>query len=182
MQIAVRDAVPADAAAIARVHVDTWRTAYAGILPDAFLAGLAYAASESNWSQAFTANRPDTCMVVAETAAGEVVGFAFGAPEREGNPVYRGEVFAIYVLAAYQRKGVGQRLLAGAARRLRAAGMASMLLWVLRDNHAARRFYAALGGEFVAEKAITIGGTDLMEVAYGWRDTTALAFEHDTCA
>ena len=182
MKIRIRKATPSDANGIARVHVDTWRSTYAGILPAEFLASLAYADSESNWSQAFTANRPATCMVVAETAAGEVVGFAFGAPEREGNPVYRGEVFALYVLAAYQRKGVGLRLLAGAARRLRATGMESMLLWVLRDNHAARRFYAAMGGEFVAEKAITIGGTKLMEVAYGWRDTAALVFEHDTCA
>ncbi len=68
--IRTRRADPSDAGAIARVHVDTWRTAYAGILPAAFLAGLSFAEREAMWSQALTADRPTTCMVVAETDGG----------------------------------------------------------------------------------------------------------------
>jgi len=33
----IRDAEPEDAADIARVHVDTWRSAYRGILPASYL-------------------------------------------------------------------------------------------------------------------------------------------------
>ena len=50
-----------------------------------------------------------------------------------------------------------------------------MLLWVLKDNHPARRFYELMGGEYVAQKTITIGGTDLIEMAYGWKDITEIA-------
>ena len=129
------------------------------------------------WLQALTAGPPATSMLVAETEEGEIVGFAYGAPEREGNSLYRGELFAIYVLEAYQRTRIGRRLFTAAGQRLQTAGLDSMLLWVLRDNHPARRFYELMGGEYVEEKTIKIGGTDLIEVAYGWKDITKIVIE-----
>ena len=175
MEIRIREANPIDAGAIARVHVDTWRTAYAGILPAEFLAGLSYAEREQMWKRALTADRPATSMLVAETHGCKIVGFAYGAPEREGNPLYHGELFAIYVLQGHQRSGVGRRLFSAMARHFISQDIDSMLLWVLEDNHPARRFYELMGGEYVEQKTITIGGTDLMEVAYGWNDITEIA-------
>ena len=117
-------------------------------------------------------------MFVAETEAGEIVGFANGAPERECNPLYRGEIYAIYLLAAYQRMGVGRRLFSAAARRLHKAGFDAFLLWVLKDNLPARRFYESLGRDvYLTEKTITIGETHLIEVSYGWRDTADITGE-----
>jgi hypothetical protein len=46
----LREARPADAAKIARVHVDGWRTTYRGIVPDDYLAALSYEAQERSWS------------------------------------------------------------------------------------------------------------------------------------
>jgi ribosomal protein S18 acetylase RimI-like enzyme len=175
--IAIREACPADAAAIARVHVDTWRTSYASILPAEFLAGLAYERSESIWGQALTKELPHSCMLVAETAADEVVGFVFGAQEREDNPLYRGEIFAIYVRAAHQSKGVGRRLFSNMVRHFVSEGIDSMLLRVFKDNHTARQFYASLGGTYLKEKPIKVGDSEMIEVAYGWRDITGLADE-----
>ena len=177
LEIRIREADLIDAGAIARVHVDTWRTAYAGILPVEYLAGLSYADREQMWKQALTAGPPATSMLVAETDGGEVVGFACVAPEREGNRVYRGEIFAIYVLQGHQRRGVGRRLFSAMAHHFLKHGINSMLLWVLEDNHPARRFYELMGGEYVEQKTITIGGTDLIEVAYGWKDITEIAVQ-----
>ncbi len=70
LAIRIRKADTTDAGAVARVHVDTWRTTYAGIMPAEYLAGLTYAEREAMWSQALTADRPTTCMVVAETDDG----------------------------------------------------------------------------------------------------------------
>ena len=100
MEIRIRRAEAADAGAIARVHVDAWRTTYAGIVSAEFLAGLSYADREQMWKQALTAGPPATSMLVAETEEGEIVGFAYGAPEREGNLLYRGELRAIRHLRA----------------------------------------------------------------------------------
>ena len=71
--------------------------------------------------------------------------------------------------------GLGRRLTGAVADRLSEMGLASMLVWALRDNTQARHFYEALGGELVREQEITIGGSPVTEVAYGWQDIARLA-------
>ena len=175
MGIRIREAVPADAGGIASVHIDTWRTSYAGIVPDEHLAGLSYDDREAVWGQILSRDKPAQCNMVAETEGGDIVGFAGGGPEREGDEVYRGELYAIYLLESHQRRGVGRRLACAVAHGLLSAGLDSMLLWVLEDNRRARRFYESLGGVVVGRKSIEIGGAALVEVSYGWKDITGLA-------
>ena len=175
MDVRIREAVATDAGPITRVHIDTWRTSYAGIVPDEHLTGLSYERREAVWVHILTSDRPTECNFVAEKCGGEIVGFAGGGPERDGDSIYRGELYAIYLLQEYQRGGVGRRLACAVARGLLAVGFDSMLLWVLEENHPARRFYESLGGRQVGRKTIEIGGADLVEVSYGWRDITSLA-------
>ena len=141
------------------------------------LAGLSYPDRESRWNKILTTDQPATSYFVAETDVSEIVGFASGGPEREGNQTYRGEIYAIYVLKEYQGQGIGRRLVSAVAQRLLVNGLGSMLAWVLTDNQPACRFYESLGGEQVGRKKTTIGGTDLEEVAYGWRDIARLKLE-----
>jgi len=70
----IRTAEPRDVDSLARVHVDSWRSTYAGILPDGFLAGLSYGDRESFWDQVLTTARPTVSNFLAETESGEVVG------------------------------------------------------------------------------------------------------------
>ena len=46
----MRRAVPDDAAAIARIHADTWRDTYSGILPDRFLLNMSTTRERGDWS------------------------------------------------------------------------------------------------------------------------------------
>ena len=177
MYIRIRTANPTDAGPLARVHVDTWRTTYAGIVRAEYLAGLSHRVGESRWGEVLAADRPAKSNFVVETDGGEVVGFAGGGPEREGNPIYRGELYVIYLLEEYQRKGVGRRLVSAVAQRLLIDGFDSMLVWVLEDNHPGRRFYESLGGTLVGRKTVTIGGADLVEMSYGWRNIADLLVE-----
>ena len=103
-----------------------------------------------------------------------MVGFAAAGPERSGDPNYRGEIYAIYVSPSHQRRGCGRELMTAATRRLATAGFASMLLWVLEDNAAARAFYAMLGGVVLRRQPIQVGDAELTEVAYGWSDLAVL--------
>ncbi len=173
MGIRIREANPADAGAIARVHVDAWRTTYAGIVPDEYLAGLSYQDGESRWARILTMDKPAASNFVAEADGGEIVGLAGGGPEREGDRTYQGELYVVYLLEEYQRKGVGRHLVSAVARRLLSDGFDSMLVWVLEDNHPARRFYESLGGEPIGRKNRPTGGADLVAVSYGWREITA---------
>lgn len=168
-----RQAQRTDARAIARVHVDTWRTAYRGIVPDDYLRQLSYDRREDVWTSRLSDGEPSCRVYVAEDASGQVVGFADGGPERSGDPVYRGELYAIYVLAHFQHLGIGQTLVRLVATHLADHGMPSMLVWVLARNPA-RRFYAALGGREVRRRRLEVGGRTLVEIAFGWEDTAPL--------
>jgi GNAT superfamily N-acetyltransferase len=169
----IREANAADAPAIARIHVESWRTTYRGIVPDDVLENLSMERRERFWAEILRAPDGSGFAYVVEDDTGAVVGFAAGGPERENDPRYTGELYAIYLLAGQQGKGVGRRLARAVAERLAAMGHGGMLVWVLAANPACR-FYAALGGMPVWEKTITMGGASLTEVAYGWADTHAI--------
>ncbi|HET7081715.1 MAG TPA: GNAT family N-acetyltransferase [Chloroflexia bacterium] len=169
----IREAGPGDIPAIARVVVDTWRTTYRGILPDAVLANLSYAQREQVWMRALENQENPATMYVAETETGEVVGVASGGRTDPPEARYQGELAAIYILAAYQGHGLGRRLLAAVAEGLAARGLTGLLVWVLADNPACR-FYERLGGRRVYEKPVEVGGVPLPLAGYGWADATIL--------
>lgn len=173
--VVVREARPADARGIARVHVDTWRTSYAGIIPAAFHDS--HRTREKLWAEVLAVPEAGPWsgdfVYVAALRGKDVVGFAHGGPERTGNPTYRGELCTLYVLQASQRRGLGSRLTAAVAGRFVRDGVRSMLVWVFRDNPA-RRFYETLGGRVVGTRMRTIRGLAVEEVAYGWTDVAPL--------
>ena len=169
----VRPAELDDAPAIARVHVATWRSAYRGLLPDDFLASLSQAHYEERWRR----NLSDGAarIYVAEDVDG-VVGFASGGPERAGEDGYAGELYAIYILENAQGRGHGRRLVQAVVGGLRELGRRNMIVWVLRDNSAARGFYERLGGVYVRAQPITIGSAVLQEVSYGWKSLDDISY------
>lgn len=175
----IRTATVADAPSIAKVHVESWRSTYRGIVPNEFLDSLSYVQRERLWRDILSEPVPDTFVFVAEDESGTIVGFVSGGRERSGDTTYTGELYAIYLLEAYQRQGIGRQLTIALVRRLIEAGVSSLLLWVLAENPS-RRFYEALGGQPVYEKTVTIGGAPLIEVGYGWREAGVITGESET--
>ncbi|WP_322807079.1 GNAT family N-acetyltransferase [Thermanaerothrix sp.] len=173
----IRPATPKDAQGIAWVHVDTWRAAYAGLIPANVLAQLSVEHDAQQIRAWIAQPRAGSFWWVAEKM-GSIVGFASGGPERSGDEIYRGEIYALYVLPAFQRQGIGRQLVVASVQSLLQSGLTSMLIWVLAENHPARAFYARLGGQPVREQMITIGGTSLREIGYGWGDIKPL-FNHE---
>lgn len=169
----IRDARPEDAASIARVHVESWRTTYRGIVAADYLAGLSLEARQTMWAEALRNPARGTCRFVAEDASGGVIGFAAGGPVRDGVPTYEGELYAIYLLEGWQGQGIGRMLAAAVAERLAGSGLRSLLIWVLAGNPA-RGFYEALGGQKVLEQEVRIGDERLTEIGYGWTDINVL--------
>src|SRR5919201_2498535 len=154
----IRAAAPADSEAIGRVHVETRRSAYRGLISDAYLAGLSPAERAARW-RTFLADRdPARVLLVAEDDVDAVIGFAAAGPERSGDLKSRGELYAIYVTPSHQRRGCGRHLMRAATHRLAVVGFPSMLLWALDANAPARAFYEVLGGIVLRRQPIEIGG------------------------
>lgn len=174
MPVVIRPATAGDAEHIARVHVDTWRTTYRGIVPDEALANLSYERREQVWrAAAAQSGQGGRSLFVAEDA-GHIVGFASGGPEQTGDALYKGELYAIYVLQASQGQGIGRLLVHRVGEALISAELSTMLVWVLAANSGARGFYEVLGGRLVREQSVEVLSATLPEVAYGWHDLPSL--------
>jgi len=168
LSVHIRKAVVADAAAIARVHVDSWRTAYRGIISDSYLATLSYDQRRNGWKDVIE-NERSFVFVAEEERPGLIVGFVNGGKERSKNSDYTGELGSIYLLEDYRGQGIGQRLVITLVKKLIESGNNSMLVWVLAKNPY-RKFYEKLGGKYVRAQQIEIGGSSYEEIAYGWKD------------
>lgn len=168
----IREATPADARAIAGVHIDVWRTTYRGHFPETVLDGLDLDRWTMRREQRLREPVADQFCLVAEID-GVVVGFADAGPAPDGDAVM-GEVYAIYVRDEHQRAGVGRALLAEAARRLDALGLRGLLIWVLRENVKGCSFYDRMGGRALRERPYEIAGTTITETGYVWDDPTPL--------
>jgi GNAT superfamily N-acetyltransferase len=175
MGVEIRAATPPDAREIARIHVDTWQAAYRGIVPEDYLANLSYAESEEMWRRIMGGEQA-ACVFVAEEG-GTLFGFSSGRARTRfsrGLPEYKGVLETLYVLPSRQGEGIGRRLIGAIAGRLAEIGVSSMLLWVLEENKTARRFYESLGGTLLGAGIFELGGAELSEVAYGWKDLSVL--------
>lgn len=169
----IRAGTPTDAAAIARVHVATWRSTYPGVLPVKYLLGLSEAACAKRWRRILAINGYGNRTYVAEGPQG-IVGFGSCGTQRSRLPDFSGEFYALYLLDEAQGQGLGRQLMAVMAGDLVDRGVRSALVWVLRDNPT-HWFYERLGGTQVAQQRVRFAGTDLVQLAYGWRDLVPLA-------
>ena len=139
----IRDGTAADAPALARTHVDAWEAAYRGHIPDEAIEAMTVERREDMWARHLAEPSHGTLVV---QGTDRVVGFAmFGRAEDGSLGPGTGEVYGIYLLPEVIGTGVGRDLFALATERLRAAGFARAILWVLETNERARRFYEAAG-------------------------------------
>ena len=167
MNVTIRPATPNDARAIAAVHVASWRTTYRGIVDEAVLSQLSVRQRAQYWRETLE-RTPPQLMYVAVDEADEIIGFATGGEEREGDEEFSAELYAIYLLQETQGQGIGRRLADAIINDLRIIGHKTILVWVLADNPATH-FYAATGAVPVRERSIEIAGVQHQEVGYGWR-------------
>lgn len=164
----VRRATVDDAVGIATVHIASWRETYRGIVPDPFLKDLSIERRTANWIMSLSDPNHEYHRAFVAEVEGQLVGFSNYGFNREKDLGIEGELFAVYLLRSSQKKGIGRQLVEAAAGGLLSMAAQSMLVWVLAENPA-RGFYERLGGEYLRQKKIEIGGKALVEIAYGWK-------------
>lgn len=170
--VRIRPAQLEDAAAIARLQVDSYRTAYAGIFPQDYLHQFSYHEQEQERDWIRLLASPETEVVlVAEAGDGGLAGYALSRPRASYGAGYDSELQSLHVRRALHRQGIGPRLVFASAAHLAAADRKPLMLWVLEANPA-RGFYERLGPVRLEGRKETVGA---YEVAYGWPDIRAIA-------
>jgi len=178
MNRTVRAANLADVPELAKLHVDTWRTTYSGLIPAEYLSGLSYNEFEAGWTK--TLSSPDLGLVysrwVAIDSSARLLGFIGGGKQRTRVSGYDSELYGIYVLKEFEGQGVARALTLKFVQWLVERGDRSMILWVFQKNEKARGYYESLGGILLPDTKVNpnFGSTPLVEVAYAWSDLPAL--------
>ncbi|CAN7151931.1 GNAT family N-acetyltransferase [Phenylobacterium sp. LjRoot219] len=157
---------PADAEALARVHVTSWRETYRDLLPEAFLARMSEPGHARRFRHELTRPGPHDVLLAAINPYG-VFGYVAGGPSRAGVEG-EAEIATLYILRSAQGRGVGRRLLTDAARTLAAHGARSLMISVLAENAPARGFYERLGGVAGEPRHEAGFGGKVWEVTYRW--------------
>ncbi|MFF4048245.1 GNAT family N-acetyltransferase [Streptomyces chartreusis] len=166
-RIRIRPMTSADCDRVAEIRIGGWRSAYQGLIPQSYLDALDVAQDAERRRGYFAQGDASVLDLVAERD-GEIVGWACHGPYRDGEMRTEDvELYAIYVDPGRYGTGIGHALLQESVRRCTAAGHPRMLLWVLKDNARARRFYERAGCHADgAEEPFEVEGVEVPEVRY----------------
>ncbi len=168
----IRKAMVADAAAIAHVHCESWRSTYPSIVPQPAIDDWAsLRARTDSWIAVLTAQKSPVWVC---EQAGAVVGFACAGSASAVEHGLTGQLFALYLLQRVQRQGIGQALTRTALHHLHSVGHNSVRVEVLKGNQPAIAFYERMGATLRSEVPFEMSGFPLAEYVYGWDDVGAL--------
>ena len=131
----------------AYVHWKSWQESYRGIVDQGYLDRMTVSRCEEMASR-----YPENTLVAKDGA--RVIGFACaGAVNGE---IDAGEVYALYVLEEYQKRGIGYALMREALSLLK--GCRVVYLWAFKENAKAIRFYEHVGfRQDGTEKELVLG-------------------------
>jgi ribosomal protein S18 acetylase RimI-like enzyme len=164
LTVDIRKAEPRDADAIADVHHEAWRGAYAGIIPHRALNAMINRRGRDWWAQAI---RRAASVLVVEVG-GNVAGYATLGRNRARELPQQGEIYELYLRPECQGIGLGSRLFAAAREKLASHGLKGLVVWALEENSNAVAFYAGAGGRDVAEGVEVFDQKALRKVAFVW--------------
>jgi GNAT superfamily N-acetyltransferase len=172
LEVKQHNAKPRDAAALGHIQVTSWRSAFRGIASDDYLDHMVNEEHQAeDWKEILA--DCDQVVIVAEID-GRPVGYAWAHREEDPEIEWDAELISMHVLPELKRRGIGRNLFTTVAKRLKEQGCKSLYLWVLEENHPARKFYESLGGQAAGKHQIVLGDRELTEVAYGWKDLDPL--------
>jgi GNAT superfamily N-acetyltransferase len=171
----IRAATEADVAEIVRIQRDTWRTAYAEMVPAAAVERLTGPAAHAAWTAAVSSDEGHLLVAVEGKWT---VGFCAATPagaEDPEEPAGQAQIAALLVEPRWGRRGHGRRLLEAAFEALVADGASSGIAWVPEQDVASRAFYDRAGWDpdgYV--RTLDAGDRQLREI----RVTGGLRFEN----
>jgi len=158
-----------DAAAIAALHAESWRSAYRGLIPDDDLGDTLDDERLKFWRDRFASPDPDRRIVFAAMASDVLVGFA--CVLADADPAHGPLLDNLHVRPGWRGRGLGAGLLQKSREWSRTIAPGQpMHLWVLAGNAAARRFYRNQGGVEESRRVERRGGMEIVSLRCLWRD------------
>jgi GNAT superfamily N-acetyltransferase len=139
--IQVRAAVARDVPQIARLHVESWRETYRGLMADAVLDDPGFIGRrERFWTAAMTDPRYAANRIAVAERDGVLIGITMAGPVTEPDVQWSAQLYVLYTYAAVHGLGAGAALLDAVIEPATTVG-----LWVADPNPRAQKFYRKHG-------------------------------------
>lgn len=160
----IRCADVKDAGVLGKIHSESWKTAYKGIVPDSVLDNISADKRKKYFEKALSEGSEENYLVFSDDKA---VGFmCIGKCRDQDKDDTYGEIWGIYLLPEYWNKGIGSYFINWGLNELKKRGYKKVTLWVLEANYNARKFYEKIGFKHEGTiKDITLG-KKLKELRY----------------
>lgn len=138
---------------MAHIKVDGWKNTYDKIIASRYLKTLNYEQQTKRYIASFEEYKD---LVLVAVNGEEVLGYScFDLTDKSGN--FDSELVSLYIKPSKKGQGIGTNLLKETAKELLSKGKKNMIIWCLKENKSAIKFYEKLGGKRVLEKDAQIG-------------------------
>ena len=156
-QMVIRQATEQDASQIAEIIVEDWKIAYRGIIDSAFLDAMDVEERTQREAKRF--------QIYRVAAVGDrVLGLTWNEiAEEEASDC---EIIALYVRNECRKGGIGKALFQDSVEQFLKAGKNTMIIWCLKENVEARKFYEKMGGEVYKDGTHRWGDRDYDMISY----------------
>lgn len=125
-----------DAYSLAKIHSDTWQTAYTNLIPQKILEKRKFSSERVlRWENRLKEKKD--IILLAENDKGIVTGFVWGGIGRDERISLQFELYALYIDEKEQKHGYGSALLKAFTDEVKA----DFYLFVLSGNEKAKNFY-----------------------------------------
>ena len=156
--IHIRRAESGDEACLAHVQTESWKAAFAGIVPAELLAQCTSIERAEKMYARLLAEQQGNGYILELDGKPHCV--AWWDAAREEDMPGAAELRCIHSLPENWRRGCGSRMMERVLADVKAAGYTKLLLWVFTDNVRAIRFYEAQGFTFGGRKQPAFGTTE----------------------
>ncbi|WP_329090443.1 MULTISPECIES: GNAT family N-acetyltransferase [unclassified Streptosporangium] len=155
-----------DVVSIVALHVDSWRSAYAGIMPDSFLNGPLTDDQLALWQERLSSPVRGSGLIVSHDDDGELFGFVYLLPAPDGRILLDN----LHVQPGSTGSGIGTQLLRrGLTWAANEHPGREIYLEVLSANTRAIAFYERHGARRTDERMCRFPqGFELPEFEYAW--------------
>lgn len=160
--IHIRRAESGDEACLAHVQTESWKAAFAGIVPAELLTQCTSIERAEKMYARLLAEQQGNGYILELDGKPHCV--AWWDAAREEDMPGAAELRCIHSLPENWRRGCGSRMMERVLADAKAAGYTKILLWVFTDNVRAIRFYEAQGFTFGGRKQPAFGTTEEMYV------------------
>lgn len=152
-----------DQEGMARIKVDCWQDTYKNIIDQSYLDSLNYEIQTNKYIDSFDEYK-NMVLVAEDVNDHKIIGYSCFSTD--ANEYADAELISLYIDKNYSRQGVGTSLLRETIKELKKYNKKTMMLWCIKENKNAIKFYEKMGGIKAFDKMAKIGDKVYQEYGY----------------